>query len=191
MMFPNKGEANVQEEWSYQDRNEKNRHGEREGRHNNRHHQNEDENNNNLPPSVTILPGIRTTDPIGSFLIPPDNATVVNTGWILQAVNSTVQWTNLDGNQATEQSTEQFFSSLPNSGFFLDPRAVYDTATGQFMLTVGTEDTTSGTSQPASVLLGVSNDANPNDGWSQVQLSVHPDRVSDQRDQHRSAEPRC
>jgi hypothetical protein len=133
-------------------------------------------NNNNLLPTFTLLPGISNNDTVSGFLIPPDNATVVDTSWIIQAVNDVVKWTDLGGNNTTEQAMTTFFAPLPNYDFFLDPRSLYDTATGQFVLCAGTEGTASGmtTNGNAYVLLAVSKDGNPNDGWNEYSYQFTP-----------------
>ena len=134
-------------------------------------------NNNNLPPTFTLLPGISTNDTVGGLgLVPPDNATVVDTSWIVQAVNEVVKWTDLAGNNATEQAMTTFFAPLPNYDFFLDPRGLHDTATGQFVLSAGTEGTANGTTTNgnAYVLLAVSKDGNPNDGWNEYSYQFTP-----------------
>jgi hypothetical protein len=132
--------------------------------------------NNNLRATVTVLPGISTDDPVSDFLLPPDNATAVDGHSIVQAVNDVVKWTDLAGNNATEQAMTTFFSPLPNYGYFLDPRDLYDTATGLFVVSTGTEGTANGTTTNgnAYILLAVSKDGNPNDGWKEYSYQFSP-----------------
>jgi hypothetical protein len=131
----------------------------------------------NRIPAVTLLRGISSTDANASALVPPDNATVADESNIVQAVNDTVLWSDLSGSAAVEEPMATFFRNVPNYGFFLDPRAIFDQATGQFVVSAGTED---GSSTNAHVLLGISNDGNPNDGWNTYAYQYSPDAaVSD------------
>jgi hypothetical protein len=132
-----------------------------------RHHRHEDDNNHsgnpsNNTPTFTVLPGLASTDPVPGFEIPPDNALAASGGFLVQAVNAVVEWTTSDGGSVVEKPMSEFYASLGafNGNFYLDPRALYNDATEQFVVSAGAD-----LGSEAHLLVAVSNDSNPNDGF--------------------------
>src|SRR5207248_1411811 len=89
---------------------------------------------------------------------------------ILMAENSAIEWTSLSGAGANEQTLAHFFAPLSAKGAIFnpgvdnifDPRALYDSANGRFVV-VADEVNQAYTS--SHLLIAVSIDSNPNDGW--------------------------
>ena len=123
---------------------------------------NNGDNGRNVQPTFTLLPDISSTDPVSGFEIPPDKGLAVNAGYIVSDVNSVVKWTDITGANPVEDSMSTFFSPLGTYSFFIDARAIYNDATGQFILSSSAPDAASN----YHVLLGISNDSNPYDGFT-------------------------
>src|SRR5689334_8417105 len=112
-------------------------------------------------PTVTTLKGITSQDPAGGAEIPPDNGLAVDSNFIVSTANSIVKWSDLTGGGATEQSFTSFFSPIISSTYFIDARALYNPATDQCIVSTSAPDET----LAYHVLLGISRDGNPNDGF--------------------------
>jgi hypothetical protein len=130
-----------------------------------RHRRHDDDNNNpgnpgNNAPTFTVLPGIASTDPVPGFEIPPDNALAASGGFLVQAVNGVVEWTTSDGGNVVEKPMSAFYASLGAFSGYLDTRALYNDATGQFVVSTGAN-----LGSEEHLLVAVSNDSNPNDGF--------------------------
>lgn len=141
----------------------------------NEHDRDKDENKNggnnnggngnkggNVQPTFTLLPGISSTDPVPGFLLPPDNGLAANSGYIVQDVNSAIRWTDITGANPVEEAFSTFFASLGSYDSFLDPRVIYNDATSQFIVSTGAIVLPNAN----HLLLGVSKDSNPNDGFT-------------------------
>lgn len=105
--------------------------------------------------------GVANNDGVNGGNYPPDNATAVGTQFIVTAENSAVMWSDLFGGIRVEKSFVNFFSSIETSSFIFDPRAVYDPAANRFVVIADQGASPSN----SAILIAVSRDANPNDGW--------------------------
>jgi hypothetical protein len=111
----------------------------------------------------------------------PDNALAVGPSFIVSAENASIQWTDLSGGSKVEQSATTFFQPLGNipTNFLaaFDPRV--DSVNGKFIITEASLGDPPwwdpfNLFQPpsSSVLVAVSNDSNPNDGWSYFRIDT-------------------
>src|SRR6266576_3139083 len=136
-------------------------------------------------PSTKLLiagPNFNTTgaDNGGYYMIPPDNASAAGPNNIITAVNGVIEWFDKSGGLQSNQSLNQFFGSLspltnfadPNQAPPFDPRVVYDTASNRFVV-AATEESDAGGSDTntSNLLIAVSNDSNPNDGWTFAKIN--------------------
>jgi hypothetical protein len=125
----------------------------------------------------------------------PDNALAVGPSFIVSAENASIEWTDLSGGSKVEQSATTFFQPLGNipTNYLAayDPRVAYDSVDGKFIISEGSlSDNQPGGNAPdaafapgagslpflhfplpnfvppSSVLVAISKDANPNDGWN-------------------------
>ena len=100
---------------------------------------------------------------------PPDNGVAIGgpNGYIISVVNDTIGWTpwapDLSNKSMQFEAFSQFFPhNLVGNMDFTDPQVLYDTAQGRFIVT---EELFKGNSTQSKILVAVSHDANPNDGW--------------------------
>jgi hypothetical protein len=106
-----------------------------------------------------------------TFVDPPHNALGVGPNNIVMVEGSAIEWTDLTGGNGTTTSVYTFFNSLggTSDNALFDPRVVFDSVTQRFIVSMenlSPGDTTS------NVDIAVSNDANPNDGWSFASLNT-------------------
>src|SRR5579863_525006 len=112
-------------------------------------------------PSSTFTdlpPGI--TDPTN---YPPENALAVGPNYVVTSESAIIEWTNLTNNQTTTESLYTLFSGEPNSGTtqsLLDSRALYDSATGLYVLSAIQYDTS------GQINIDVATSADPSQGWT-------------------------
>ncbi len=94
---------------------------------------------------------------------PPDNALAISDeGWIVSIVNSSISFSDENGNVVlNSQPLADYFSFLNLSSFFYDPRILYDPVDDRFILVClhGISPTTS------RIIVSFSQSQNPSDGW--------------------------
>lgn len=102
--------------------------------------------------------------------VPPDPNGAVGPDYIVELVNSNIAVYNKQtGAQASTESLQTFFSSLNPGSFLSDPVVAYDEQSGHFIVGVLDLQTTgSGAISGDRFLFAVSNDSNPNDGFSEM-----------------------
>jgi hypothetical protein len=97
---------------------------------------------------------------------PPDNGIAIGgpNGYIISVVNDTIGWTpDLSETPMQFEAFSQFFpTSLVGKMDFTDPQVLYDADHGHFIVT---EELFKANSKQSNILIAVSHDANPNDGW--------------------------
>jgi PKD repeat protein len=94
---------------------------------------------------------------------PPDNSMAISDeGFVVSVINSAVAYYNANGTQLMgNMNFNNFLSSLGLSGFFFDPKVIYDPIEDKFIMVV-----LSGSSPATStVVVAFSVSQNPADGW--------------------------
>lgn len=93
---------------------------------------------------------------------PPENALAVGPSYVVMAESSKIEWTNLTGGAAVNQSLYSLFGSLPSSqrNSLLDARVAYDSVNQRFVVMAENLG-----SNESNIDIAVSKDSNPNDGW--------------------------
>ena len=94
---------------------------------------------------------------------PPENALAVGASNVVMAESSKIEWTNLSGGAAVNESLYTLFGSLPASetNSLLDVRVDYDSVNQRFVVMADT----SRIERQRYIDIAVSKDPNPNDGW--------------------------
>ncbi len=103
----------------------------------------------------------------GFFSIPPDSHAAAGPNHIMTVVNTTVQAFSKTGGKQLEQSLRNFFAPLaPLTGTF-DPKVLYDTQAGRWVVvTLEQTDTALGSKADTSrIFVAASDDADPNGTW--------------------------
>jgi hypothetical protein len=90
--------------------------------------------------------------------LPPDTNAAVGNGYVVESVNLEVTIYDTSGNLLLCESTDSLFGTSTLS----DPYVEYDSGTGLWYATI------IGSANEANVLLAISNDSNPLDGFSRV-----------------------
>ncbi|MBV9432191.1 MAG: phosphoesterase, partial [Hyphomicrobiales bacterium] len=93
---------------------------------------------------------------------PPENGLAVGPAYVVMVESSKIEWTNLTGGAAFNESLYTLFGSLSASqrNSLLDARVAYDSVNGRFVvmaMNLGTNE--------SNIDIAVSKDSNPNDGW--------------------------
>jgi hypothetical protein len=93
---------------------------------------------------------------------PPENGLAAGPANVVMVESSKIEWTNLTGGAAVNESLYTLFASLGASqrNSLLDDRVAYDSVNNRFV--VMAEDLGSNES---NIDIAVSKDSNPNDGW--------------------------
>lgn len=114
----------------------------------------------------SLFPGIGAT---GSE--PPDPDIAVSATHIVEAVNSDIAFFDKSGTKLLQQSGQEFFKSIAPEAFDFDPKVIFDHISKKFIvLDLGlNEQATGGTS---SLLVGVSDDADPRGTWQLFKIDV-------------------
>src|SRR5580692_6488327 len=93
---------------------------------------------------------------------PPENALAVDASNVVMAESSKIEWTNLSGGAAVNESLYTLFGSLPASetNSLIDVRVGYDSVNQRFVVMADNLG-----SNVSDIDIAVSKDSNPNDGW--------------------------
>ena len=94
---------------------------------------------------------------------PPDNAMAIsNGGWIVSVVNSSISFTDENGNITLNSiDLDDFYAGLNLPSYFYDPRVLYDPVANRFILVCLNETTPA----KSKVIVSFSKTSNPNNGW--------------------------
>lgn len=92
---------------------------------------------------------------------PPDPNGAVGPNHLVSIINFAIGWHTKNGVAQCFERLENFFSQLAPVRVF-DPRVIYDSYAGRFVVTVADEDAVNQTSR---ILIAVSDDDNPNGTW--------------------------
>lgn len=119
--------------------------------------------------SVTNLIEGATSSEAGGF-DPADPNGAVGPNHVVDAVNTEIQWFTKAGVNQMSEPFNQFFAPLgtDSSTFMSDPHVIYDQYSQRFvvvMLTLKDPSLTGDVTSDSHVLMAVSKDADPNDGW--------------------------
>jgi hypothetical protein len=118
------------------------------------------------PPTVTLganFDGLNADN--NAFTIsPPDTTVAAGPNQVVEATNITLRVTDKAGNILQTQAFSTLFSSLGTS-FLTDPQVVFDDTSGRFYVAILDVDFSFSFSD---ILLAVSNDSNPLDGFSEM-----------------------
>jgi hypothetical protein len=97
---------------------------------------------------------------------PPDNALAVGPSNVVMVENSSIEWGAVGASSTlggvSAQTLTSFFHSLSPYGMIFDPRATYDATNGRFVVVA---DEVSSNFSKSSLVVAVSRDSNPADGW--------------------------
>lgn len=133
------------------------------------------------------------TNGINGELEPPDQALSVGNGFVLESVNDAIAFYDTSGNLIAAEALNPFFQQPPEATidpstgnivsfgpFLSDPRILYDNSTspGHFfvsILEIDVDPTTGNFGNASHLLLAVSLDANPADGFNVFSLDVTND----------------
>ena len=131
------------------------------------------------PPTVTVsnvISGPQNSNNAtlnGFYAIPPDNALAASASDIVMAENDVFEITSLTGTvvQAPE-SLSTFFSPVAGGYTLTDPRAIFDTASGRFIVTTDALTVNAaGAVTGSAVLYAISGTAGPT-GWTYGQVDT-------------------
>ncbi|HLW78057.1 MAG TPA: hypothetical protein VKU44_00525, partial [Terriglobia bacterium] len=135
-----------------------------------------------------VFPGI---DGVNGELEPPDQGLAVGNGFVVEAINDAIAAWDTSGDFLAAEALNPFFGQAPEATidpatgaivsfgpFLTDPRVLYDASTGRFFVSVGEIDTDPATGNfgsAAHLLIAVSVDANPLDGFNIFSLDITND----------------
>jgi hypothetical protein len=127
---------------------------------------------NNMPvgqASLATVPKPRAKFPAinATGWVPPDPTLAVGPNHVIGTVNSSIAFFDKTGNIQLQQTFETMFSGMGAGSFLFDPRCFYDRLTQRYFVTVIEQDDASQTSK---VLIGVSDDSDPNGTWFRYRL---------------------
>ncbi|MEW6642052.1 MAG: Ig-like domain-containing protein [Pseudomonadota bacterium] len=102
---------------------------------------------------------------------PPHNALAVGPNYVVTLEGARIEWSNLSGGATKLQSVYQFFKPLGSTATnaLFDPRVVYDSANGRYVVTM---DNIGSGGTISNIAIAVSKDSNPNDGWTFASLNT-------------------
>ena len=110
----------------------------------------------------------------GYYAIPPDNALAASASAIVMAENDVIEITSLTGTviQAPESLSTFFAPVVGSYNFLTDPRAVFDSTSGRFIVTTDALITNNaGVVTGSAVLYAISSTTGPT-GWSYGQVNT-------------------
>ncbi len=118
--------------------------------------------------------GTNITNTGGSLFIPADPHGAAGHNHVVNAFNVSIEFYQKNGTQNYSESLKTFFSALNPANFTFDPRVVYDHFENRWVvMTLVKTDVGNGDSSNTSlVLIAVSDDDNPNNGWSMAQINT-------------------
>lgn len=100
---------------------------------------------------------------------PPDPDIAVSESHVVVTVNSSIAFYTKTGAELFQQDSTNFFASVSTVGFQFDPKVVYDHVAKRFVMVFLALDEAGSKS---FILLAVSNNANPMNGWKLYNLDV-------------------
>jgi hypothetical protein len=117
--------------------------------------------------SMVSLPniGVELQVNYNTNAFPPDPvAAVSGSGYIVTCTNTHVHYFNDDGDQLYESTNSNFWSSVSNTTKIYDPRIEYDTYHNRFIIVI--LDGSSNHVDNCQILIAVSVNSNPTNGWN-------------------------
>lgn len=102
----------------------------------------------------------------GGIFEPPDPNGAVGPDHIVNVVNVGIEWFTKDGTREQHESLADFYAPLApvNGAILSDPHVLYDTFDDRFVIVMIEVDLS--TAATSRILMAVSNDTDPNLGWS-------------------------
>ena len=117
---------------------------------------------------ATLLSGFPTVSAddneatTGARVNPPDTHGAAGPNHLVEVVNTTLAWYLKDGTRQSIQDLNTFLAPAGSQGNVFDPKVVYDSYAGRFVVAVLDSDTTT----YSSILVAVSKTSDPNAGWN-------------------------
>ena len=128
----------------------------------------------NTTTGVTNAPGPRALPKflgVGwTSISPADPDLAAGPNHLVQVVNSQIAFFSKTGSVQYQQSASTFFSGVASSSGQLDPRVIYDRASGRFVL-IFLERAEGGTNA-SNLLFAISDDSNPHGTWFRYRFNV-------------------
>lgn len=96
------------------------------------------------------------------YWAPPDNSLAVSDdGFIVSVINSSLFFSDENGNIILEESFDDFLAFLNLTGVYFDPRVIYDPVQDKFILVVLNGNTPA----TSKIVIGFSSASDPNETW--------------------------
>ena len=106
-----------------------------------------------------------------NYFYPSDNHIAVSrAGSIVSVVNSSVMFTDVGGGEKTVHRFSDFFNHLETSGYYFDPRVIYDAAEDRFIMVV----LNGNTPENSKIAIAFSSSSDPHSPWSTYLLEGDP-----------------
>jgi hypothetical protein len=119
--------------------------------------------------SARVAPGFKFPGMSSTGWTPPDCDIAVGQNHIVEVVNSSIAFYTKSGTKQLQQTFETFFAGVAGGSFLFDPKAYYDRANNRYVIVVLEMD---GGSETSKVLVGVSDDADPNGTWHRYRFEA-------------------
>jgi len=119
--------------------------------------------------SARVAPGLKFPGMSSTGWTPPDCDIAVGQNHIVEVVNSSIAFYTKGGTKQLQQTFETFFAGVAGGSFLFDPKAYYDRANNRYVIVVLEMD---GGSETSKVLVGVSDDADPNGTWHRYRFEA-------------------
>jgi len=119
--------------------------------------------------SARVAPGLKFPGMSSTGWYPPDCDIAVGQNHIVEVVNSSIAFYTKGGTKQLQQTFETFFAGVAGGSFLFDPKAYYDRANNRYVIVVLEMD---GGSETSKVLVGVSDDADPNGTWHRYRFEA-------------------
>jgi uncharacterized protein (DUF2141 family) len=118
---------------------------------------------------INSFPGMSFAG-IQQGLTPPDTHIAVGTKFVVEGVNASIEVFDKSGNMQSVQTIGQFFSPLgtSNSSFLSDPYILWDDYVNRFYVMDLDVQLSAAGNEFSDILLAVSNDASPADGFGEM-----------------------
>lgn len=109
---------------------------------------------------------------LGVRAIPPDSTAAAGPNHVVDLVNILLRFHQKDGTLDLEDSLQNFFAPVSPLTFTFDPKVIYDTIGGRFVIvTLEKTSTSAGDAADTSrILLAVSDTSDPNGSWTQAAI---------------------
>ena len=121
--------------------------------------------------TITFSANVSNTG--GFAFVPADANAAVGPGHIVSVANASIQIHKRDGDRTLNRSLKQFFSALSPQTFTFDPKVLYDAYAQRFVVLALEQSDVEDFGNPgneSSILLAVSDDADPNGVWRTTRI---------------------